>query len=366
MTSSDFDLGLDDLLPSSTPSRGPRADDEDFGPNTPAYPGTVNRNVVSAARRIATAKRFRPEQMTELDAFLNDSAFGREARSFIQNSEILSKLEKIIVNQPAWEVTKQLKENIKHYVAAAILSTSLISFRSTKTAKLISQKLLDLNLDLPENFRHNAAAVDKLEEAISEELTQRRGSIKKEICLSMSKNGGSNRWQRLPDNECSNIYELTRALVKNTPCSVTPELCARAAILRHAYQKNNGNDFWKQVDATIQELRRKGEGDKKMTARWVKAMLDQDCKKFSNGINVDPGMQESQSELQTEMDQLIENSQLTSGGQDNSADDVLGSADQNRQGDEQSHADGSRGASNASSAHSSPQPEDGDNGDGND
>ncbi|KAJ3784543.1 hypothetical protein GGU10DRAFT_376663 [Lentinula aff. detonsa] len=364
MTSSDFDLGLDDLLPSSTPSRGPHAgdkrqssqrdsDDEDFGPNTPAYPGTVNHNVVSAARRIATAKRFRPEQMTELDAFLN-------------NSEILSKLEKIIVNQPAWEVTKQLKENIKHYVAAAILSTSLISFRSTKTAKLISQKLLDLNLDLPENFRHNAATVDKLEEAISEELTQRRESMKKEIRSSMSKNGGSNRWQRLPDNECSNIYELTRALVKNTRCSVTPELCARAAILRHAYQKNNGNDFWKQVDATIQELQRKGEGDKKMTAQWVKAMLDQDCKKFSNGINVDPGAQESQSELQTKMDQLIENSQLASSGQDNSADDVLGSADQNRQGDEQSHADGSRGASKASSAHSSPQPEDGDNGDGND
>ncbi|KAJ3991944.1 hypothetical protein F5050DRAFT_1555743, partial [Lentinula boryana] len=138
-------------------------------------------NIVSAARRMATAKCFRPEQMTELNAFLNDSAFGREARSFIQNSEILSKLEKIIVNQTAWEVTKQLKENIKHYVAAAILSTSLISFRSTKTAKLISQKLLDLNLDLPENFRHNAAAVDKLEEAISEELTQCRGSIKKEV-----------------------------------------------------------------------------------------------------------------------------------------------------------------------------------------
>ncbi|KAJ3739177.1 hypothetical protein DFH05DRAFT_1530440 [Lentinula detonsa] len=182
----------------------------------------------------------------------------------------------------------------------------------------------------------------------------------------MSKNGGSNRWQHLPDNECLNIYELTRALVKNTHCSVTPELCARAAILCHAYQKNNGNDFWKEVNATIQELRCKGEGDKKMTARWVKAMLDQDCKKFSNGINVDPGAQESQSELQTEMDQLIETSQLASGGQDNSADDVLGSADQNRWRDEQSHADGSRGASKASSACSSPQPEDGDNGNGND
>ncbi|THU94329.1 hypothetical protein K435DRAFT_617796, partial [Dendrothele bispora CBS 962.96] len=143
-------------------------------------------NVLTASRRLASAKRFRPEQMDELEAFLNDSAFGREARGFIQGIEIINRLEKIVTNKPAWEISKSMKacglsENIKHYVAAASLSTSLISFRSSDTIQVVCEKLLGLGLDLPENIRQDAAALSTFTKAIDEEFTQRRGSMKKDV-----------------------------------------------------------------------------------------------------------------------------------------------------------------------------------------
>jgi hypothetical protein len=40
---------------------------------------------------------------------------------------------------------------------------------------------VDLGLDLLENIRQDVGTLGKLEEAIEEELTQRRGAMKKEV-----------------------------------------------------------------------------------------------------------------------------------------------------------------------------------------
>ncbi|THU77099.1 hypothetical protein K435DRAFT_812754 [Dendrothele bispora CBS 962.96] len=129
---------------------------------------------------------------------------------------------------------------------------------------------------------------------MGKEFTQRRGSIKKDIRSSICKRVGKE-WESLPLEECQNIYQLTQSLVKNTRCAVTAELCARVAILRRAFEMNNGLDYWKQVDATIDEVRSKGEYKKAKMAR----------QKYNKDVDANHSYEEPLSEIQTEMDQLM-------------------------------------------------------------
>lgn len=73
------------------------------------------------------------------------------------------------------------QKNILHYVAATSLSSHLTTYRGNHGTKLVTQKLMELVLDLPENLRHDIAGMIKLEDAVSEAFTQRRSTIKKEV-----------------------------------------------------------------------------------------------------------------------------------------------------------------------------------------
>ncbi|THU84061.1 hypothetical protein K435DRAFT_560321, partial [Dendrothele bispora CBS 962.96] len=138
-----------------------------------------NTNVLTAAKRVAHSKRLRPEQIVELEQFLNDSVIGREAKMFILNVELGNKIDEILIGQQSWEPSDSLKKNIKHYVAATTLSTSILLYLARSNISIVVEKLLSLSLDLPKNIRHDASAMQSLTHAVEYAFTQRRSDMKK-------------------------------------------------------------------------------------------------------------------------------------------------------------------------------------------
>jgi hypothetical protein len=116
--------------------------------------------------------------------------------------ELLNYMERIVVDQPTWAPSANLKvrffsysdmsnlrtqKNINHYVHAASLSTSLQSFRGRSTVTLIIERLLDLGFDIPQNIRHDAAAMSNLTKAVEETFTNHRSKMKKMVRTDFSK-----------------------------------------------------------------------------------------------------------------------------------------------------------------------------------
>ncbi|KAK7434673.1 hypothetical protein VKT23_020080 [Stygiomarasmius scandens] len=153
--SSNNELGLDDLdgitlslvcpQQSSNPCKHPcTASDEssDCGNATTLYlGGGINANVIFEARHIAKSQGFQQEQMVELESFMNDSALGQEIKTYMLNMLIKERLDKILVTQPTWTPSDALKKNINHYVAAASVSTTIISYCSRSTINVVVEKL---------------------------------------------------------------------------------------------------------------------------------------------------------------------------------------------------------------------------------
>ncbi|THU98411.1 hypothetical protein K435DRAFT_795702 [Dendrothele bispora CBS 962.96] len=275
---------------------------------------TVNSNAVLAAKRLAATKKLKKDDMADYEAYLNDSAFGREARTHLLMLQVNTKLDKIISSQPTWEPSSGLMKNINSYVASSSLSTSLLSFRGDSTRDLVVNKLISLGLDIPENIRQDAAAIDRLNKAVEEAFTQRRSSMKKIIRDSMyHKVGGS--WVRLDDQDCTNIYDLTKSLVHGTHSSLTAELCARVAIFRMVYVGSPGKEYWVQVDGTINGIRKKYEYKRREIAKAVKFILEEDRQKY--GINEYTITDDDQTDIQNEVDQLIQAQNLKSSNNDN-------------------------------------------------
>ncbi|THU79170.1 hypothetical protein K435DRAFT_875808 [Dendrothele bispora CBS 962.96] len=200
----------------------------------------VNGNLVTVARNLAKRRKLTDDQIADVESFLN--------------------------------------KNITHYVNAVSISTHLRSFLGPAT---VVNKLLDLNLDLPDNIRQNQAALNLLTEEVAETFTQCRSTMKK-IKASLGQTVNKKYTPYATDPTCDNIFSLTQVLVKHTKCAVSAELCAQVAILRHAYKKTPGIKYWEKVDKMMKSLREKGDHDpKKISSSVLEAQV------LANGDDVD-------------------------------------------------------------------------------
>ncbi|KAG7095163.1 hypothetical protein E1B28_005942 [Marasmius oreades] len=326
----------------------PATDDEEterqYSP--PSLSSTsANRNVIQAAKQFAANKKLRREQIVEVEAFLNDTALGREARSYIIQLDLKNQIEKIVTQQAAWVPSESLQKNINHDVGTACLSPNLSAYMGSATS-LIIERLISIGLDIPNTIHQNAAAYSALKDVISNAFTQRRSTMKKAIRSSIMRCNGddSKVWAEMVPSECQTVIELAHALIKGTSCMVMPELCGRVAILRHCYAIKKGKSYWENVDGTLEKLRNIAKHDKEAINDLVKQMLQQDREKYGiNNYEIDNMVQPS--DMQHEIDELIGARNISAATEND---------DETREGEDHGLGDDDEEVQSGPSSHSTP------------
>ncbi|KAF8123957.1 hypothetical protein K438DRAFT_2003093 [Mycena galopus ATCC 62051] len=79
-----------------------------------------------------------------------------------------------------------------------------------------------------------------------------------------------------------NIYDLTQAVIKDTQCKVSVELCACIAGMRNVYLKHLGNNFWDKLDNCLSKICNAAKGDKKKIVRAFWQALTDDQNKHGD------------------------------------------------------------------------------------
>ncbi|KAJ6549174.1 hypothetical protein B0H10DRAFT_1851220, partial [Mycena sp. CBHHK59/15] len=112
------------------------------------------------------------------------------------------------------------------------------------------------------NIERNPADYAKLVAVVQDALTQLRSKIKKAVRVSYISNLFKvNKKPAASAREHQNIFDLTTHLVQGTKCAVTPELCARVALMRQVYIEDSGPKFWDSLDADLRKIRNRAGGN---------------------------------------------------------------------------------------------------------
>ncbi|KAJ7868526.1 hypothetical protein B0H14DRAFT_3441149 [Mycena olivaceomarginata] len=260
----------------------PASDNEDDDDPLPANIFAANsRNVVQMLQRLGESKRLRPDQITDGINAVNDPPAVQGAKMILGLHALFNRLEAFEVGKAPFTVSDDTETNIAHYAAAILLSTKLSAYKGS-VAKNILLDLLKINrFDLPSNIERNPADYAKLVAVVREALTQMRSKIKKGLAASFKVNK-----EPAPSaREHQNIFELTTHLVHGTKCAVTPELCARVALMRQVYIEDSGPRFWDSLDADLRKIRNRAGGNPRKLNKAFENVLSTD--RATHGREVD-------------------------------------------------------------------------------
>ncbi|PPQ75138.1 hypothetical protein CVT24_010100 [Panaeolus cyanescens] len=282
------------------------SDDADELPQ-PAGSGTEPSNLTSRwtnsslrieserARKMAIARKLTPYQRELVDDYIKMPQLSRSISLFIQQCEILNKLEAVVTNSATFVVSSALMENIKAYVTAVLLSSKLAAYKGNTPRDHVMTLVRREGLHLPENYENDASIVRTISNAVSEELTQSRARVKKELKASIT--------------DHQTIYDLANSLTHNTKCVVTPALCARLAFLpqRAMYVKDSSpNGFWSGVDSQLRRIRKAANDDAVKITRAFKVYLENDRTKHGGTEADAPSLSPLSATWQESVDGIIE------------------------------------------------------------
>ncbi|KAJ7926659.1 hypothetical protein B0H13DRAFT_2313380 [Mycena leptocephala] len=245
-------------------SLGTDSDHEDDDEQLPANVFSLtSRSVAEMLQRLGESKRLRTEQIADTINSVNDPPAVQGAKMILCLHALHNRLDAFEASKPPFAVSHDTETNIYFYAAAVPLSTKLSAYKGS-VAKDIILDLLKVNrFDLPPNIERNPADYAKLVAVVQEALTQLRSKIKKALAASFKVNK-----QPAPSaREHQNIFDLATHLVQGTKCAVTPELCARVALMRQVYIEDSGPKFWDSLDADLRKIRNRAGGN----ARKLKA-----------------------------------------------------------------------------------------------
>ncbi|KAJ6548072.1 hypothetical protein B0H10DRAFT_1969361 [Mycena sp. CBHHK59/15] len=264
----------------------PPSENEDDDEPLPANIFRINsRNVVQMLQRLGESKRLRPDQITDGINTVNDPPAVQGAKMILGLHALFNRLEAFEVGKPPFAVSEDTETNIAHYAAAILLST---------------KDLLKINrFDLPSNIERNPADYAKLVAVVREALTQMRSKIKKGLAASFKVNKEPAPSQR----EHQNIFELTTHLVHGTKCAVTPELCARVALMRQVYIEDSGPRFWDSLDADLRKIRNRAGGNAHKLNKAFENVLSTD--RATHGVDDYSIPSDVVDEVQREVDDTI-------------------------------------------------------------
>ncbi|KAJ7229287.1 hypothetical protein C8J57DRAFT_1387612, partial [Mycena rebaudengoi] len=224
----------------------------------------VNQNIAVAARNFGQRKRLRPEQITELEVFVNDSNLLHEAKLMANVLAVGNQLKEIVAAQPTFKISDALETNIQKYAPAVLLSSKIKEYKGegpTNNLLAILKKYPDW---------------DKIVAAVQDALTQRRSTIKKAILCSLKTHKTDTKY--VPNAQHQNIFELAQAVVKGTECTINVILCARVSLMRSVFLKHPGPKFWDKIDERLDKIHKEAKGDANKITKAFRHVLtiDQD------------------------------------------------------------------------------------------
>ncbi|KAJ7192187.1 hypothetical protein GGX14DRAFT_406586 [Mycena pura] len=262
---SEFPADLTALMFAVSPVRAgvrrprPDTDDEngdDFlsSPRPPNTTGatSVNANDLNAVRRYATRKRLKTEMMPDIDEFYSGPIAPQLSEGFIFVNQLLTlqKIDEFTTLAPGWEISKDLQVNISSVCYGAALSPSARLYKGDALIATVLKIILDRGFDIPKNIDSNAAMKRKLTTAIKNSLTEARSQIKKDIaksvCIKATKSEKTQKPTMTNATKHQSLIVLAETIGRHCDDGflVTPEFCARVALMRRVYMKNNSDNFW--------------------------------------------------------------------------------------------------------------------------
>ncbi|KAJ6566321.1 hypothetical protein B0H19DRAFT_1025103 [Mycena capillaripes] len=236
----------------------------------------TNQNIVAATKRYADKKRLRTDQATELVQFAKDPPTLREIKLLANIFAFSNELGKLVASKPSYEVSVDLNTNMAKYAIAILLSSYITTYKGDAATDALMVVVKKLRFDLPLGLENISSDWMKVVGAGQYALTQKRSKIKKAVRASLKPNDAG---VYAPNAEHQNIYDLAQAVIKDTQCKVSVELCARIALMRNVYLKHSGNNFWDKLDDRLSQIRHAAKGDKKKIVRAFRQVLTDDQNK---------------------------------------------------------------------------------------
>lgn len=220
-------------------------------------------NVADATRRYALKKKLRPEQRDEVDAFLLDTALGRQTKLFVSVLSLENKVDAFRSAAPPYQLSDELKTNISNYGVAVMLSINISAYKGNIPRNHVLDILKQYRFDLPAGIEHDYANWEKISTFVGYSLTQARARVKKLIRESIKSN--------------TNIFSLAQLIVHSTPCRTTVQLCARVALMRAIHAECSGSEkYWNLIDARLEFIRSRAGGSLPKIARAFNEILKVD------------------------------------------------------------------------------------------
>ncbi|PPQ93830.1 hypothetical protein CVT25_013539 [Psilocybe cyanescens] len=220
-------------------------------------------NVAAAVSRYVSRKKLRPEQRDEVDAFLLDTALGRQAKLFTCILSLENKVDAFRSAAPPYQLSEDLKTNINNYGIAVLLSANISAYKGDVPRNHVLTILKKLRFDLPAGVEHDYASWEKISAYVSYSLTQTRARMKKLIKESLKAN--------------TNIFSLAQMIVHPSSCRTTIQLCARVALMRAIHAECSGGEkYWNLIDTRLEFIRTKAGSSPAKTARAFNKILKVD------------------------------------------------------------------------------------------
>ncbi|KAJ7796054.1 hypothetical protein B0H14DRAFT_2620315 [Mycena olivaceomarginata] len=130
------------------------------------------------------------------------------AATDVVNSTAGTKVDKILVGQPSFEVSIDLQENISSYASAVLLSSKITIYKGDGPKNVLLGIIKKYRFDIPDGVEKIPADWAKIVAEVQEALTQKYSKIKKLIgwSLEVNKTDETNG----PDSEHQNIFTLAQ------------------------------------------------------------------------------------------------------------------------------------------------------------
>ncbi|KAJ7899120.1 hypothetical protein B0H14DRAFT_3543429 [Mycena olivaceomarginata] len=262
----------------------------------------VSQNIVALATRYTSSKRLCSEQSNSVLAFMNDAPALRDAKLLTHIFALETKVDKILVGQPSFEVSIDLQKNISSYASAVLLSSKITIYKGDGPKNVLLGIIKKYRFDIPDGVEKIPADWAKIVAEVQEALTQKRSKIKKLIgwSLKVNKTDETNG----PDSEHQNIFTLAQNVVKGSQCTVNIVLCARIALMRSVYLQHPGMKFWNKLDKRLKWIRDNAGGDAKKISKAFRHVLSEDQSK--HGVNDYTIDETAVDKLQQDVDDLID------------------------------------------------------------
>ncbi|KAL0572681.1 hypothetical protein V5O48_009280 [Marasmius crinis-equi] len=244
-----------------------------------------SRNVLEKVNRYATKKKLRPEQLCEVEKFLQDREAVQRGKLYVECLAVQNMVETIVIAQPPYAVSKEMKTNIDNYAWGILLSPTLRTYKGAVPKEHLLAIIKKFRFDLPPGIEHNTASWEKVTTQVETSLTQIRSAIKKAIRASVSR------------------VVTVQNKANNTKKQEHERVSDGNAQNRLVWIKDPTETFWNTLDARLNSLYEKADKSEKKLRKAFEAVLDKDRKTY--GVDTGYNIPAIGSEFQQNVDQML-------------------------------------------------------------